>query len=412
LKECIQYAYKNEVTMVCASGNNTASTNDTIFYPACFRDDWVMNIGGAYTSSAGILFGYGAATRQYLDIVAPGGNYNTGNLAVYTTTYDNNLYDWVGQTSSAAAHASGVAALLLSFYNDSLPVPSNLSPEDIEHLLEMGTQDNYDWAYNWYDIYAFQDHLTLATLDYIAWGRLNAYYSIRRIDTTIIYFRHIDTSFVLTQGILGAAQNYSAICPSETFNGFNSSNIYSNADVYSLEVQFALPQPYNVEIDTVWIRNSSSNLWGQPFQSLTNWYFTPEDSVMLTYFDGQTAKFQGYVYDLNNHYYPLQIGDTVHVSISVYGHRTDAMGFDEENIEPTLHIYPNPANEGVNIELDPSLDQCTIELFDMKGCLISTINSNGELKQFINTRDLPESLYFLRVYNAEISLIKKLIVSH
>lgn len=276
----------------------------------------------------------------------------------------------------------------------------------------MGTQDNYDWSYNEYDIYAFQDQIIPNTLDYIAWGRLNAYYSIRRIDTTIIYFRHIDTSFVLTQGILGAAQNYSSICPSETFNGFNSSNIYNNAAVYPLEVQFALPQPNNVEIDTVWIRNSSSNLWGQPFQGSTNWYFTPEDSVMLTYFNGLTAKFQGYVYTLNNHYYPVQIGDTVHVSISVYGHRTDVNGFEEEFQEPVLHIYPNPANEGINIELDPSFGHCKIELFDIKGCLISTMESNNEVKHFINTQGLPESLYILRVHNAEFSVMKKLIVSH
>lgn len=411
MKECIQFAYKNEVTMVCAAGNLAPSPKDSIVYPACFRNDWVINVGGIYTSSSNILFGYGAATKQYLDFVAPGGNYNPGNLLAYTTTYDNTLYDWVGETSSATAHASGSAALLLSYYNDSLPLPSNLSPEDVEHILEIGTMDNYAWSNNWYDLYSFTNQY-LVTGAYVSWGRLNAFYSLRRIDPAYSYFKHIDTSFVLAQGDLSPAQNYSALRSSENFNGFNSSSIYSNADVYSLEVQFALPQLYNVEIDTVWIRNSSSNLWGQPFQSLTNWYFTPEDSVMLTYFDGQTAKFQGYVYDLNNHYYPVQIGDTVHISISVYGHRTDAMGFDEENIEPTLHIYPNPANEGVNIEIDPAFGQCTIELFDMKGCLISTINSNGELKQFINTRDLPESLYILRVHNAEISLIKKLIVSH
>ncbi len=75
-------------------------------------------------------------------------------------------------------------------------------------------------------------------------------------------------------------------------------------------------------------------------------------------------------------------------------------------------LYPNPANEVVNIELDPAFGQCAIELFDIQGSLIFTIESNSEAKQFINTRDLPEALYIIRVHNAEISVVKKLIVSH
>ncbi len=69
----------------------------------------------------------------------------------------------------------------------------------------------------------------------------------------------------------------------------------------------------------LWVRNSSSNLWGQPHQSGSNWLFTPEDSVMLTYFDGYTAKTTGYVYNLG-YYAPLDIGETMHIGLSVYGH--------------------------------------------------------------------------------------------
>lgn len=169
---------------------------------------------------------------------------------------------------------------------------------------------------------------------------------------------------------------------------------------------------FSYAIDTVWIRNSSSNLWWKPYQISGQYYFTPEDSVMLTYFDGQTAKFKGYVYNLNNQYYPVQMGDTIHVSISVYGHRTNVIGIEDDKPKPALNIYPNPSSDEVYIELDPAFGQCNIELFDMHGGLIYRMESNNEIKHFINTRCLPEALYLLRVHNAENSVIKKLIVSH
>ncbi|MDX9932083.1 MAG: S8/S53 family peptidase [Bacteroidales bacterium] len=405
LKSCIQYAYKNEVTMVCASGN-LDSPHDTIMYPACFRDDWVMNVGGANNQTS--LSAYGA-TSHLIDLIAPGG---TPSAPFAYTTRADGQYTYVAETSTAAAHTSGVAALIMSFYNDSVPNLRNLSPEDAEHIIEMGTSDNYGWANSIYDIYALGYHYETNGVKYIGWGRLNAFYSIKHIDTSLVYFRHIDTTLVLSTSLFGAVQNLSTINPSESFNGYYTSSHFSTATAYPVETVFNLQPPSNVEIDTVWVRNSSSNLWGQPHQSASGWQFTPEDSVMLTYFDGFTAKTTGYVYLIGN-YAPLSIGDTIHIGLSVYGHYTDTEGFIETENATDFSVFPNPASNDVTVVLQQPDSAAEIRISDINGRIFSRIQLSGGLQTIlINTNEYPGGLYLIQYINRNTTLTKKLIVSH
>lgn len=404
LKTCIQYAYKNEVTMVCSSGN-LDSPHDTIVYPACFRDDWVMNIGGANNQTS--LSAYGA-TPRLIDLIAPGGSPSAP--FAYTTRADGQ-YTYVAETSSAAAHTSGVVALIMSFYNDSVPNPRNLSPEDAEHIVEMGTYDNYNWGNNIYDIYALDYHYG-TNGKYIGWGKLNAFYSIKHIDTSLVYFRHVDTTMVLSSSLFGSVQNFPTINPSENFNGYSASHQYSSVAAYPIETVFNLQPPANVEIDTVWVRNSSSNLWGQPHQSASGWQFTPEDSVMLTYFDGFTAKTTGYVYLIGN-YAPLSIGDTIHIGLSVYGHYTDTEGFIETENATDFSVFPNPASNDVTVVFQQPDSAAEIRISDINGKIFSRIQLSGGLQTIlINTNEYPDGLYFVQYIDRNNSITKKLIVLH
>ncbi|HPS82758.1 MAG TPA: S8/S53 family peptidase [Bacteroidales bacterium] len=417
LKSCIQYAYKNEVTMVCASGNNASNIHDTIFYPACFRDDWVMNICGARNSTPMLAFG---ADPLFVDIIAPGGHVTTISADIdynfIRTTSDPNynsgqLYCKSGMTSAAAAHTSGVAALIMSFYNDNVPNLRNLSPEDAEHIIEMGTFDNYNSGNSLYDIYALDFH-NGSNGKYIGWGRLNAFYSIKHIDTSLVYFRHIDTTIVLSPSLFGTAQTFATISPSENFNGYYTSSHFSPATAYPIETVFNLYPPANVEIDTVWVRNSSSNLWGQPHQSGSNWQFTPEDSVMLTYFDGYTAKTTGYVYNLG-YYAPLAIGGTIHIGLSVYGHYTDTEGYSDIENNTDFSIYPNPADDDFTIVLPKLVSIGEIRILDINGRTVNRIHISSDSQTIlINTNEYSEGLFFVQFIDRNNSLTKKLIVSH
>lgn len=405
LKSCVQYAYKNEVTMICASGN-LISPHDSITYPACFREDWVLNIGGAENKSS--IDAYGAAPH-YVDIIAPGGS---PSHSYSHTTSASGSYTEVAQTSSAAAHTSGIAALIMSFYNDSVSNLRNLSPEDVEHIIEMGTYDNYIWGNNMYDLYALGYHYETNGSKYIGWGRIDAFYSIKQIDTSIVYFRHIDTTIVLSSSLFGSVQSFSTINPSENFNGYYTSSHFSAATAYPIEIVFDLHPPTNVEIDTVWVRNSSSNLWGQPHQSGSNWLFTPEDSVMLTYFDGYTAKTTGYIYNLGN-YEPLSIGDTIHIGLSVYGHYTDADGFPEIEDQPDFSIYPNPVEKDFTIVLQKASASGEIRISDINGRIVKRIQlSSGTQNITINSIAYTNGIYLVQYIDQNNTITKKLIVSH
>lgn len=112
VSSAIEYAYDNNVTIVCAAGNDDSSS---ISYPACH--DKVIAVGATDSSNIRADFSnYGTG----LDLVAPGEN-------IYSTML-NNTFGVNSGTSFAAPQVSGVATLMLS-------VNPSLSPSDIRQIL-------------------------------------------------------------------------------------------------------------------------------------------------------------------------------------------------------------------------------------------------------------------------------------
>ena len=138
LKEAVQYAVNNGVTVVAASGNNGQGQ---VSYPA--RYSRVISVGAlGPTKEKAYYSNYG----EKLDLVAPGGdstvnekNYNT----ILTTSGNGYPYHPAQGTSMAAPHVSGLAALLFS--------SGTRLPEDIQQQLintatpldKTGMENNY-----------------------------------------------------------------------------------------------------------------------------------------------------------------------------------------------------------------------------------------------------------------------------
>ncbi len=112
--------------VVFSSGNNGGAVN----YPANAIDEIIV-VGGV-TSSIGRE--NSSCYGPELDLVAPGS-------AIYTTT-NNNLYDITNGSSVAAAHVSGVAALMLS-------ANPNLTRKQVDRILKGTAQKvgNYTYSY-------------------------------------------------------------------------------------------------------------------------------------------------------------------------------------------------------------------------------------------------------------------------
>ncbi|MHC4103560.1 MAG: S8 family serine peptidase, partial [Planctomycetota bacterium] len=158
LEEAIAYSYNRGVTLIAAAGNDGIGG---LCYPAAY-DDYVIAVGATrYDDTLAYYSNYGLS----LDLVAPGGDlnvdqngddYEDGILQqTYKIDVDSTIswgYSFMEGTSMAAAHVSGITALLISNGNVS-------SPEEVRQALESTAEDNgeegWDIRYGWGIVDAF-----------------------------------------------------------------------------------------------------------------------------------------------------------------------------------------------------------------------------------------------------------------
>ncbi|MEU6537483.1 S8 family serine peptidase [Streptomyces sp. NPDC047000] len=107
-KAAIEYAASKGKLLIAAVGNDGLKAGDTIGYPAAFP----YVIGVASTDSSGTVSKF-SSSGGYVDLSAPGQNFPGWCDATFRSYCDN-----VNGTSSAAAIASGSAALIWSAHPD------------------------------------------------------------------------------------------------------------------------------------------------------------------------------------------------------------------------------------------------------------------------------------------------------
>jgi len=129
--DAVRYAAAKGVLLVHGSGNEASNISKDIFYPNSeFLDGKratnYLTVGASGDlSTGGICGSFSNYSKEWVDIFAPG-------VFIYTTTA-NNGYEGVDGTSFASPVASGVAALLRSYF------PS-LTPEEVINIInESGT---------------------------------------------------------------------------------------------------------------------------------------------------------------------------------------------------------------------------------------------------------------------------------
>jgi subtilisin family serine protease len=148
IHEAVVHAQAARRIIVASAGNLSGENPPAeIWYPAAHDDNWVLSIGsygqdGVYCSHREIGYNcpYWSNYRYPMDILAPG-----VDIATVHVEYD--PYDFnFGATSAAAAHVSGVAALILS------KRPA-LWSEDVEWMIETTAIEagdpEYDIRYGW-----------------------------------------------------------------------------------------------------------------------------------------------------------------------------------------------------------------------------------------------------------------------
>jgi len=145
LRRSVESCYRNACVFVAAGGNGQSPP----IYPASYGDDLSVlrvSASGPNGSIMTVTNG-GQQVNQGGDVIAP------GFVETITTTSDpfmdwpfacidaGEWYDCFQGSSSAAAHVSGVAALMLSEHNLVNGANNNLAPEDVEIIIEKGAND-------------------------------------------------------------------------------------------------------------------------------------------------------------------------------------------------------------------------------------------------------------------------------
>ena len=151
LQDAINYAYLNNVLVVCSMGNYNTSTPN---YPAAFSNSFAVGATDTNDYRCNPFFwGGGSNYGSHIDVVAPG-NYIYGLDNQSSTNY--NIY-WAG-TSQAVPYITGLTALLLA--RDTLGTVDEIKDVitiSAEDQVGNPTEDTAGWD------------------QYYGWGRINAY---------------------------------------------------------------------------------------------------------------------------------------------------------------------------------------------------------------------------------------------
>jgi PKD repeat protein len=158
LEEAVAYSYSCGVTLIAAAGNDGVAG---VCYPAAY-DDYVIAVGATrYDETLAYYSNHGVG----LDLVAPGGDLNVDQNGdaygdgVLQQTYkiapDGTIswgFSFMEGTSMAAAHVSGIAALIIAKGNAT-------SPAEVRRALESSAKDKaevgWDERYGWGIVDAF-----------------------------------------------------------------------------------------------------------------------------------------------------------------------------------------------------------------------------------------------------------------
>ncbi|MFD2721030.1 S8 family serine peptidase [Hymenobacter monticola] len=279
LTDALRQAHLSKVTMVVSAGNNALTPWQAV-YPAQARDSWTLTVGGS--DQNGNYFkesnSFMSTPHPFVDVAAPASNTSaTGAQTVNTLGHTApNSYVSFRRTSAAAPHAAGVAALMMSQYNNpSLPA-DNLWPEDVENLLEIFARDITTPA----PAQAGVDDASGA-------GLINASATLRSLYGPMYRMYHspaisADPSLpnVVVTPVPGGAKNYYMEGGTRLFPG-----IY-NAQAY--KVQITVPVPYYAGFYDVrlWALNGieqTKSLFGPPVPftgpGFTN--YTPTEMVTM-----------------------------------------------------------------------------------------------------------------------------------
>lgn len=408
LKDAIIYSYRNNVSISVSSGNNGQQI-DT--YPASYRDDLVMKVGASGTDGDYWTSGVQGSNYGYnLDFIAPGDDHLITTLDHINTSN----YTSFSATSAACPHATGLAALMISYIRNNISIaPNPIAPEDIEHMIERYATKLQRWGQS--------PNLRTGS------GLINAGDALQGISLPTYQLKHYTNTFLYSNVINNSNKIISKgqIVVNEDINTNNNPNALSNVvagtyigDKFKVNQSFNINQNQGRGILDVWNLNSLSSLYNSSLE-------VGEDCIIQNW-NQSSATMEGYIYHLvkdpNN--MPIDIwipaeasiaGAQGKMSLTVYSSSNWINGFKEVNTINNLLLFPNPANKDLTVSFD-LLKRSTIEvqIIDITGknVYLGTYKNEipGNKEYFLNVADLCSGFYICSIKLDNQIINEKLII--
>ncbi|MBI9055631.1 MAG: T9SS type A sorting domain-containing protein [Bacteroidales bacterium] len=147
--------------------------------------------------------------------------------------------------------------------------------------------------------------------------------------------------------------------------------------------------------------SSSANLSGT--------FTVPSDAVLGTTRMRVTMKYNAAATSCETFSYGEVEDYTVNVTTARNDNRINLDGTEIGNEDPTsISIYPNPAEDHINVMVSNGNRIGTISIYSVTGNLIKVVDMNGQ-EQEIQISDIPVGVYFISVDDEKESLVTKFI---
>jgi subtilisin family serine protease len=414
LSNAVAFAFHNDVITVASRGSENG--DQTLVYPACLKDEWVINVGASGTDGKFYrgLDNNGVGNGDFwlpepcwpkkhhnygggVDIVAPGVTELVTTLIapgyeitascqssnVYPAPFgENDSYQVFNGTSASAPHVAGVAALMLSKHHVSQGQPNNLAPEDVEFILQEYATDISGGPLN---------HPTGPDL-HNGHGRLNAGESVEHVSLPCWTVWHS-----------GAPDQVSSVHDNTIIETTDLGNIIFKR--YLVTHTYFDEFDEDISIIHGWLRTSlkwgsSGMLDGQKWAEYDfNFQQNTADVTVLTYAWHVTDEF------LNKTWWLPASPENIKTPYSLHLNNLNSECLTNTKeihaSKPNLRLYPNPTATLVNIEWEGLPAVSRIEIISLNGQILKFLNpetsaSNSE----IDVSSFAPGFYFIRLVGA------------
>ena len=349
----VQYLNRAGVIISASRGNGHQNSQPQL--PGTIYDDWVMCVAGTgiysthyWTSRTGDVIDFGAPAQSELIRAATSVDANG--------TQSNSAYGPITQTSAAAPHAIGVAALLQSYHEQFGLV---IAQEDAEYIMQVTAFDGAPMGYD-----EFTGH-----------GRIDAGAALQLVERPSCELHHFaggaTSSILLEDDIL-----LELLYEHENTNGdIFPAGVYI-VDVYEVHASITHSIPSGHQISHHWVRHSATTT-SLPYDPNAN----PVLEGRLKAFANATfvglpgntfASLKGYVYyakSLDGTIEGWLTTDPINAEFSYSLITCNNSSTNNLDAKTDLTLYPNPATNtllirGSILKIAPFLQ---VDIFDITG---------------------------------------------